>query len=136
MISQWNAQQWATFHQHLNQPADMDIVHAVIEGAGFIEPSDWEQASSKIAPWIHITSVFTNVAGYDDKDVSLYLREMRRYIPEDEMVRLTLGTLIHTLSQSFEHRGKSGQHWDALLHTIGAKVENPQEPNNVGEWSL
>lgn len=136
MISQWTTKQWATLHQHLAQPADMDIIHAVIEGAGFIEPSDWEQASLQIAPWIHITSMFTNVAAYEAKDVDVFLREIRRYVPDDEMVRLTVGTLVHTLSQSFEHRGQSAQHWNALLQTVGAPTIAPEEPNPVGEWSL
>lgn len=136
MISQWTSKQWATLHQHLSQPADMDIVQAVIEGAGLIEPSDWNLASQQIAPWIHITSMFVNVAAYNDKDVAVFLREVQRYVPNDEMVRLTLGTLVHTLSQSFEHRGNSVQHWNALMQTVGAPAVTPEEPNSIGEWSL
>lgn len=136
MISQWTAKQWATLHEHLSQPADMDIVHAVIEGAGFIEPSDWESASRSIAPWIHITSMFTNVAAYDEKDVAVFLREVRRYIPQDEMERLTLSTLVHTLSQSFEHQGNSVQHWHSLLQAVGAPAVIPDNPNSEGDWSL
>lgn len=136
MISQWTSKQWATLHQHLSQPADMDIVQAVIEGAGLIEPSDWEQAGQQIAPWVHITSMFTNVAAYNDKDVDVFLREVRRYVPDDEMVQLTLGTLVQTLSQSLEHHGQSMQHWDALLQTVGASVISPQSSNSIGEWSL
>lgn len=136
MISQWTTKQWATLHQHLAQPADMDIVHAVIEGAGFLEPSEWEQSAMQIAPWIHITSMFTNVAAYSEKDVAVFLREVRRYVPEDEMTRLTLGTLVHTLAQSFEHHGNSVAHWNALMQTVGAPVPAAPEPNPVGEWSL
>lgn len=136
MISQWTAKQWATLHQHLSKPADMDIVHAVIEGAGLIEPSDWDVAAQEIAPWVHITSMFINVAAYGDKDVAIFLREVRRYVPKEEMVRLTLGTLVHTLSRSFEHQGNSVQHWNLLLQTVGAPIVTSEEPNSVGEWSL
>lgn len=136
MIAHWNSKQWAALHQHLSQPADMDIVHAIIEGAGLVEPSDWETAASQLSPWVHITSMFTNVAGSNQQDVDVFLREMRRYVPTDEMVRLTLATLVHTLSQSIEQKGSSMQHWDALLNTVGAPVATSTEPNSVGEWSL
>lgn len=136
MISQWNATQWATLHQHLSKPADMDIIHAVIEGAGLIEPSDWSVSAQAIAPWVHITSLFVNVATYSDKDVDIFLREVRRYVPKEEMVRLTLCTLVHTLAQSFEHQGNSMQHWNLLLRAVGAPLVTSVEPNLVGEWSL
>lgn len=136
MISQWTATQWVTLHQHLSRPADMDIVHAVIEGAGLIEPSEWNAAAQEIAPWVHITSMFINVAAYGDKEVAIFLREVSRYVPKDEMVRLTLATLVHTLSQSFEHQGDSAQHWNLLLQTVGASIAIHEEPNSVGDWSL
>ena len=62
MIANWNSKQWAALHQHLSQPADMDILHAIIEGAGLLEPSEWECAARDLSPWVHITSMFTNVA--------------------------------------------------------------------------
>ena len=136
MISQWTAKQWATLHQHLAQPADMDIVHAVIEGAGLVEPSEWDKAGELLSPWVHITSMFVNVVNYGDKDVSLFLREIQKYIPEDEMVRLTLGALIRTVSQSIEQNGNSALHWNRLLQTIGVPTTSSEEPNSVGEWSL
>ncbi len=136
MIAHWNSKQWAALHQHLAQPADMDIVQAIIEGAGLIEPSDWQAAARELSPWVHITSMFTNVAGGNQQDVNVFLREMRRYVPTDEMVRLTLATLVQTLSQSIEQKGSSMQHWDALLNAVGAPVATSTEPNSVGEWSL
>ena len=136
MIANWNSKQWAALHQHLSQPADMDILHAIIEGAGLLEPSEWECAAHDLSPWVHITSMFTNVANCSQQDVDVFLREVRRYLPQEEMVRLTLGTLVHTLSQSIEQKGSSMQHWNALLNTVGAPVATSTEPNSVGEWSL
>ena len=101
-----------------------------------MEPSEWECAARDLSPWVHITSMFTNVANCSQQDVDVFLREVRRYVPQEEMVRLALGTLVHTLSQSIEQKGSSMQHWNALLNTVGAPVATSTEPNSVGEWSL
>lgn len=52
------------------------------EGAGLLEPSEWECAARDLSPWVHITSMFTNVANCSQQDVDVFLREVRRYVPQ------------------------------------------------------
>lgn len=136
MISQWSSKQWMALHNEILKPADLDIVHAVIEGAGLLEPSEWAEAEKKLAPWVHISSIFTNVANYSNSDVSVFLREIKRYVPQDAMMLLTLRTLVHTLVHSIEHAGASAQHWNEFLGLLGGAIEQPMELQSIGEWSL
>ena len=133
----WTLAQWSQLHRAFREPADPDIVQAVIDGAGVVEPSDWDIVRADIAPWVHITSAFVHIAHQPEADAAAFLSEMRRYVPEREDARLSLATLVTTLTSSLEQTPESRANWDQLRHLVGMPPQAPVYSNNtVGEWSL
>lgn len=137
MMFAWTQQQWTQLHQAIAQPADKDLLQAIIEGAGLLEPSDWPEAMSQLAPWQHITSLFINVASTGGDDVGIFIQQMKRYIPRDAMIKATLWTLVQTLSDSVEHTGSTREQWNGLLRVLGVdSLHDYDDENAIGDWSL
>ena len=133
----WTMAQWAQLHRAFREPADSDIVQAIIDGAGVVEPSDWDIVHADITPWVHITSAFVHIAHQDEADVAAFLTEIRRYVPEREDARLSLAALVSTLTSSLEQTPEAMANWDKLRQLVGMPPQFPVYSNaTVGEWSL
>lgn len=132
----WTLAQWTHLHRVFREPADPDIMQAVIDGAGVVEPSDWDTVRSDVEPWVHITSAFVHIANQNEADASAFLAEMKRYVPEREDARLSLAALVRTLTSSLEQTSQSQENWDRLRSLVGMPPEIKEPVAHVGEWSL
>ena len=135
----WSAGQWAQLHNAIKASADnqfnRDLVMAIVEGSGVIEPSLYNEVCNEVSPWPHIISAYVNVSEMSPDEAHVFLGQMKKYVPLADDAKLALSVLIDMICRSTKMSNVGEHNWNELRHTLGlTRAVGVQD--DMGAWSL